>query len=119
MYVNAWVWDEESQPEPFGLPLFFALTSNHACTQPANEKHPALLAAWGVKVALCGAFVLFNWGEPVAVVPHKNALWPLGGTLVFPHTALRAMGGAVTAVPWVALSDRASAAALRALAPAI
>lgn len=79
--------------------------------QEAGRNTPVLTALRAFKGCVCAAHVLLSWGEPVLMVRHEWALWPLGSTLVAPHRALRGMGF-ITAMPWVALCDRASNALL-------
>lgn len=85
--------------------------------QAANAQHPAFASLRVLKTVWFAAFAIANWGRPVALVEHGYALWPLGGALTSPHRSLRGMG-AVAALPWAVLSDRAASAVLRSILPA-
>jgi hypothetical protein len=66
-----------------------------------------------LRLACGAAFVLRMWGEPVLLV-EPRLLWPFGRWFSLPHAKRGASLGAITAVPWVVVCRRTSAALMRA-----
>lgn len=86
------------------------------CT-PFQEK---IASGWAFKgpgygrMVLWVCAVLLLWGQPVAQLDPLLS-WPLGGWLSQPHARRFNSLGLVAVVPWLSLSQRASACLVRAL----
>lgn len=64
------------------------------------------------RVAVCLVLAIMFWRRPVAYIPPAMA-WPLASWLSQPHAQKFMGSGVITILPWLSLTQRASAAVVK------
>lgn len=118
------------EAERYNNPATYVKCAKLQRTANAKEKELAAAEASGMQTSealiskallllkvITIAWVVFRfWGHPLVEVP-ASVLKPVGSALAFPHAWSLAGTGAITAIPWISLSDQASELILKLLMP--